>query len=220
VPVRGEHTGPARGADGELFMDALEEGPSQPPVAAAPAHAAPAHPALVVDDDEEEEEEEETGWAAYKRRVFGVLLALLAGSTCGLNAVPFDIWTNTVREEGVSPLTFVFSQALGAYAASTFGYLLYGLVAMARRVHVEHSPVRPAYLAGAMWGTGLAAQFVAIEELGMAEAYVICAIGPVMVSALVSAFVFGEIEGADNVRDFTIALALQTTGVVMLALGS
>ncbi|KAG8471137.1 hypothetical protein KFE25_009558 [Diacronema lutheri] len=159
-------------------------------------------------------------WAARRRHALGVGIALLAGSTCGVNAVPFDIWTHSVRARGVSPLTFVFSQSLGAYAAATTFYLVYGLCALARRVPVQHSPVRPAYLAGCMWGTGLSAQFVAIEELGMAEAYVICAIGPVMVSALISCVVFGEIRGRANVRDFAIALTLQCAGVVMLALGS
>lgn len=195
----------------DSWADAVEEGDSVRLASGAPASDAPADGAQAP---------AQTCWQLYRVRVIGVFLAILAGTTCGLNAVPYDVWTNTVRAHDVSPLTFVFSQSLGGYAAGTAFYFLYRVFALARRVRVEHSPVLPAYIAGFMWGTGLAAQFIAIEELGMAEAYVICAIGPVMVSALISALVFGEIRGRENTRDFIIALTLQCTGVVMLALGS
>lgn len=160
--------------------------------------------------------------AGVGARGLGVMLAVLAGATTGLNAVPFDIWNATVRPPGVSTLTFVFSSTVGVYTASTVMYLLYGAAAAMRHpaLTMKHSPVRPAYLSGFMWAVGSAGQMVAIEELGMAEAYVICAIGPVMVSALVSALVFGEIQGRANVIAFCAALGMQFTGVAMLALGS
>lgn len=61
---------------------------------------------------------------------------------------------------------------------------------------------------------------MAIDHIGMSTAYVLCAIGPVMVSAMVSAFIFQEIQGPVNTRTFMLALALQFIGVGMLALGS
>mmetsp|Transcript_17584 Transcript_17584/g.43283 ORF Transcript_17584/g.43283 Transcript_17584/m.43283 type:complete len:477 (+) Transcript_17584:102-1532(+) len=153
-------------------------------------------------------------------KVLGVMLAVCAGATAGVNAVPYDIWNNSMRPVDASPLTFIYSQCLGVYIMSSALYMLYGLAARLRNSKVRHSPIRPAYLSGVMWSIGLAGMFVAIEELGMAEAYVICAIGPVMVSALISGLIFHEIQGKENVRDFCIALALQSLGVVMLALGS
>lgn len=161
-----------------------------------------------------------TPWSAdVERKSLGVLVAIAAGATCGVNAVPFTIW-NATRPADVSPLTFVFSQCIGAYTASTLFYVTAQLVALLRGTRVKHSAVKPAYVSGLMWGLGLAAQLVAIEELGMVKAYVICAIGPVMVSALISALVFREIRGRRNNIEFVIALGLQTTGVLLLAVGS
>lgn len=53
----------------------------------------------------------------------------------------------------------------------------------------------------------------------MAEAYTLDAIGPVMVSALIS-FACGEILGPANTSLFLLALALQAAGVLLIALGA
>lgn len=83
-----------------------------------------------------------------------------------------------------------------------------------------HAPIRPACLSGALWAVGCGGQMIAIDNIGMSTAYVLCAIGPVMVSALISAVVFREIRGAANRQTFMLALALQFAGVGMLAAGS
>ena len=49
--------------------------------------------------------------------------------------------------------------------------------------------------------------------------YVLCAIGPVMVSSAISHFVFGEVHGRANRAAFAAALGLQSLGVVLIAVG-
>lgn len=94
------------------------------------------------------------------------------------------------------------------------------MVQRARGVRYPHSPIRPACLSGALWAVGCGAQMMAIDRIGMSTAYVLCAIGPVMVSATVSALLFREIRGVANCLAFAIALSLQLVGVGMLAAGS
>ncbi|KAL1503612.1 hypothetical protein AB1Y20_012089 [Prymnesium parvum] len=152
-------------------------------------------------------------------RATGIFFALLAGVACGVNMVPYAVW-NAERPEGVSPLTFLFSQCLGIYGTSTVFYFGFALLPFVQGNSVPHSSIRPAYVSGAMWALGEAAQFVAIHELGYVEGFVFLAIGPVMVSAIISAVFFGEIRGYWNLVGFSMALLLQLVGVLMLAAGS
>jgi glucose uptake protein GlcU len=154
------------------------------------------------------------------RKLWGVLLALLAGLLAGVNAVPFLVWTRTQRGADERALHFLFANLLGVYAGASALYVGASVVQSARGVRVPHSPVRPAYLSGALWAIGCGGQLLAIDNLGMSTAYVLCAIGPVMVSALASALLFREIRGVHNRRTFAVALALQFVGVTMLAAGS
>jgi len=152
------------------------------------------------------------------RKLTGVALALAAGLLAGVNTVPFLLWKQQAPNERA--LNFLFANLLGVYAAASAIYVFAGVLQWARGVHYPHSPVRPAYLSGALWAVGCGGQLQAIDNLGMSTAYVLCAIGPVMVSALASALIFGEIRGAANWNNFLCALALQIVGVVMLGLGA
>ena len=67
---------------------------------------------------------------------------------------------------------------------------------------------------------GDSAQFVSLDALGMSQGYVFGAIGPVMLSSVISCVCFNEIRGRRNLLSFGLALALQVAGVVMLAVGS
>jgi len=66
----------------------------------------------------------------------------------------------------------------------------------------------------------LCAVLVSLDSLGMAQGYVFCAIGPVMLSAIISCLIFREIRGWTNLLGFGVALSLQVVGVVLLAVGS
>jgi len=152
-------------------------------------------------------------------KIWGVTLALFAGATCGVNAVPFELW-NASRDGSTSPLAFLFSQTLGVYAASSLIYHLVGAAALLSSIELPHSAVRPAYASGVMWAIGEAALLMSLDSLGMAQGYVFGAIGPVMLSAGISCVVFREIRGWRNLLGFGAALGLQIIGVVMLAVGS
>jgi glucose uptake protein GlcU len=154
------------------------------------------------------------------RKLTGVLLALFAGLLAGVNAVPFLVWTRYERGADEPALHFLFSDLLGVYSAGSALYIVAAITQHVRGVRYPHSPIRPAYLSGALWAMGCGGQMLAIDNLGMSTAYVLCAIGPVMVSACVSAVVFKEIQGKANRSLFAVAIALQCLGVSMLALGS
>ena len=152
-------------------------------------------------------------------KLLGVLLAIVAGALCGVNAVPFDLW-NAQRGPDTRPMAFLFSQTLGTWATASVIYHLVGAWAICTGTSVPNAAIRPAYLSGMMWAVGESAQFVSLDALGMSQGYVFGAIGPVMLSSVISCVCFNEIRGRRNLLGFGLALALQVAGVVMLAVGS
>ena len=62
-------------------------------------------------------------------------------------------------------------------------------------------------------------QLLALQQLGMTFGYVICAIGPVMVSSAIAHFYYGEIRPGRDHRFFAAALAAQALGVALIAVG-
>lgn len=54
----------------------------------------------------------------HVRKLWGVLLALLAGLLAGVNTVPFLLWTRNVRMPHEPALHFLFADLLGVWAAA------------------------------------------------------------------------------------------------------
>jgi len=156
------------------------------------------------------------------RRLLGPFLALAAGVTCGLNAVPFTLWKTSQAEKGLShdPVVYVLSQSLGVWFTSLFIYLLWSLgLKLVRRSKPLHSALRPALIAGFIWAAGNMLMLSGIDSLGLATGYALDAVGPVLVASVISA-ALGEIRGKKQLTIFGMAVGLESLGVIMVAVGN
>jgi len=116
-------------------------------------------------------------------------------------------------------VSFVFSQTFGVFLAATACLGLFALVARLLDIDLKSPAVWPPWFAGTIWTGGFYLAAIAVADLGLTQAYTYDAIGPVMVSALVS-FACGEISGPLNTSLFILALLLQSAGVLAIAFGA
>ncbi|TYZ58019.1 hypothetical protein PybrP1_012835 [[Pythium] brassicae (nom. inval.)] len=162
--------------------------------------------------------------AEKQRKAIGTLIALLVGAFLSCCLVPFAHWQQTCTPSGSAtrvlatcdPLSFVFSQCLGIYVASTLAFLLYSLLhRFVLRRSMPRSVMRPAYACGVLWALGLGGQLYAAGQLGFDQAYPVTSIGPAMVSMLWSACYFREIQGARNLAILAVATAMVLVGTAL-----
>ncbi|OQR95386.1 hypothetical protein THRCLA_07914 [Thraustotheca clavata] len=144
--------------------------------------------------------EEDKGSDENKRKAVGIVLALVCGCLLGNSLTPYVLWQQTCNAQGkdCDPLNFLFSQCMGIYITSTVAFLLYSTVHRIQKRRMPRSAMRPAYVSGVLWATGLAGQLLSAGNLGFDLVYPLTAIGPAMVSMLWSAAYFKEIEGRRN----------------------
>mmetsp|Transcript_29459 Transcript_29459/g.51669 ORF Transcript_29459/g.51669 Transcript_29459/m.51669 type:complete len:445 (-) Transcript_29459:33-1367(-) len=152
-------------------------------------------------------------------RLLGILLALFAGGTAGVNAVPFDLWR--VQHPTKPKGAFVFPQALGCWIVSSVIYLGN---AISKRVLQRQWPpqplIMPAFVSGILWSCGFVFMCLAIEGIGWTAAYTFDAIGPVFVASLVSVLWFKEITDKVQLRLYVFCCTVQAFGVALIALGT
>jgi len=117
----------------------------------------------------------------------------------------------------VPPIAVVFPQSLGIWVASSLIYVLYSAVARLWGWPVPHSVIRPAYASGCIWCAGFALMIAGIRDLGYSVGYTLDAVGPIVVSSLLSLLVFKEIEGAKQVALYFVGFGLQLLGVLLIA---
>lgn len=161
--------------------------------------------------------------AEKQRKVIGTLIALLVGVFLSCCLVPYVNWQQACKptRDGVviatcDPLSFVFSQCLGIYVASTLVFLLYSLLhRFVLRRSMPRSVMRPAYACGVLWALGLGGQLYSAGQLGFDQAYPVTSIGPAMVSMLWSACYFREIQGARNLTILAVATAMVFVGTAL-----
>jgi len=157
------------------------------------------------------------GLGSGSTRLFGFVLAVVAGVLMGTNLLPFLLWqkANPLKD----PWEFVMPQTTGSYFASTIIYLIAAGWAKLHKAKVPHSGIRPAFASGVIWTTGFALNLVALKLLGYSTGYTLGAVGPVMITSALSYFVFGEISNPTSVKYFAAALALQLVGVACVGGG-
>lgn len=168
--------------------------------------------------------------AEKQRKAIGTVIALLVGAFLSCCLVPFANWQQTCKPSTSTanpsestvvlatcdPLSFVFSQCLGIYVASTLAFLLYSLLhRFVLRRSMPRSVMRPAYACGVLWGLGLGGQLYATGQLGFDQAYPVTSIGPAMVSMLWSACYFREIQGPRNLAILAAATTMVLVGTVL-----
>ena len=66
-----------------------------------------------------------------------------------------------------------------------------------------------------MWATGFFLSLDGVKVLGMGVGYVITAVGPVLISALISVLYFREIRGARNLALFWAAIGVMVGAEVL-----
>lgn len=150
-----------------------------------------------------------------QKKLLGVVLALVSGGMCAVQSVPATLYNNAHPEKLAT--ASVFPQCVGIWLASTAVYLLYAVIAKIQRWRVPHSVIRPAFVAGGIWASGFGLMIVAIQDLGFSIAYTLDAVGPIIVSSLLSIFVFKEIRGKRQLTMFVGVEAVQLVGVVLIA---
>lgn len=113
-----------------------------------------------------------------RRFVLGGVCGWFAGILCGTNMLPYVLYLDDQRKHhhthGLAfndTLAFLLSQCLGVFVAATV--LLALCTAAASLLHIElRSPaVWPGWTAGTLWSAGFLLAAVAVDDLGMAQAY-------------------------------------------------
>jgi len=159
-----------------------------------------------------------------QRFVVGGICGVFAGLFCGTNMLPFVLYLKALPSGQNSitwnqTISFMLSQTFGVFVAATICLAIFTIIALTLDITLKSPAVWPPWISGTIWTAGFLLASIAVSDLGMAEAYTYDAIGPVMLSAIIS-FFCGEIVGTLNTTLFLIALALQTTGVLCIAVGA
>ena len=157
-----------------------------------------------------------------QRFIIGGCCGVVAGVFCGVNMLPYVLFIAQQPDKRLSwnqTGSFIFSQTFGVFLAATFCLGLFTFAARLLDIELKSPAIWPPWFAGTLWVAGFVLAALAVEDLGMAQAYTYDAIGPVMLSALIS-FCCGEIIGILNTLLFLLALGLQTAGVLFIAYGA
>jgi len=149
------------------------------------------------------------------RKVVGVLLAVVAGGLCGVQGVPATLWEK--EHPDVHAFAVALPQCFGIWACSSVLLMLYSSIAVVRGVELQKSVIGPAYASGCIWGVGFACMMKGIKYLGYSVGYTLDAVGPILVSSLLSVFVFREITGQRQLMIYFGAFFLQLVGVILIA---
>lgn len=149
------------------------------------------------------------------RKVVGVLLAVVAGGLCGVQGVPATLWEK--EHPDVHAFAVALPQCFGIWACSSVLLMLYSSIAVVRGVKLQKSVIGPAYASGCIWGVGFACMMKGIKYLGYSVGYTLDAVGPILVSSLLSVFVFREITGQRQLMIYFGAFFLQLVGVILIA---
>ncbi|CAK9106401.1 unnamed protein product [Durusdinium trenchii] len=151
--------------------------------------------------------------------VLGWLLAGVAGVCRGLNPVPFAMWHRTYPS--TQSACFVFPMALGVWASSTTIYLGYTSCKKVLHLRSPAKPnIRPAFLSGCFWALGFACFAKSLDDIGYTATYMLSVIGPVLVSQLISVFIFKEIQDTTQLRWFAASCVVQAFGLSCIVLGT
>jgi len=152
-------------------------------------------------------------------RGLGGILAVAAGVCRGLSPVPFAMWHR--NHPNTQSACFVFPMALGVWASSTVIYL--GYTSCKKMLHLR-SPakpsIRPAFLSGCLWAAGFACFAKSLDDIRYTATYMLSVIGPVLVSQLISVFVFKEIKERGQLRWFACSCFVQFAGMTFIILGT
>ncbi|KAF4687790.1 hypothetical protein FOZ60_003503 [Perkinsus olseni] len=175
------------------------------------------------DDSSHAEDDEPDAKKAHQQQVIrvkivGMVLAVVSGVLTAMNGWPYQLWQQ--KYGYYQPVQFVFSQCIGIYFISSVWYWVASLFRQfALKKRTMHSVIRPAFIAGLFWTGGDVNALYGIDGMGYAAAYTLDAVGPVMISSLLSIFVYREIKEKKQRIIFALAFCLQLAGCLLVAIG-
>eukprot|EP00434_Breviolum_minutum_P026026 symbB.v1.2.023005.t1/scaffold2078.1/size90238/4 len=105
------------------------------------------------------------------------------------------------------------------WASSTTIYLGYTSCKKVLHLRSPAKPnIRPAFLSGCLWALGFACFAKSLDDIGYTATYMLSVIGPVLVSQLISVFVFKE--DTTQLRWFAVSCVVQALGMSCIILGN
>lgn len=162
----------------------------------------------------------------FRRRVIGVVLALVSGVLYGSNFNPpqfisdhssHSAFTLGKNKAPSNLVDYVLPHFLGIYFASTAYFMLYCAVTK-NKPWVSKELCLPAWISGIMWAIAQSSWFVANEKLSLPIAFPLVSVGPGLIASLWGVFVFGEIKGTRNFAILGTAFAISITSSILIAM--
>uniref|UniRef100_A0A915Q0V4 Transmembrane protein 144 n=1 Tax=Setaria digitata TaxID=48799 RepID=A0A915Q0V4_9BILA len=145
-----------------------------------------------------------------QKRIFGVVLSLLAGLFYGLTFAPFD-------DAPPDALPYVFAHFTGILITGTVILIGYTIIKLNRPV-VNQQIILPAFISGIMWAIAQTSWFIANNYIAQSISFPINSMVPGVIGALWSVIYFKEISGTRNLKILFVAVITTITGAVMIGL--
>lgn len=156
-----------------------------------------------------------------QKRVFGLAACVVAGALSGSTFTPPQVVVDSQGSGGVGGAHVVlfdllFSHFCGILLASAAIFLLY-CAATRGRPWVRSAMVLPSLLGGLCWGAACTCWFVTNERLSLVIAMPVVTIGPGVLTMLIGAAVYKEVQGVRNVALMAASVAIYTAGAALIA---
>lgn len=158
-------------------------------------------------------------WSETNRRIFGLVLACIAGVFFGTSFDPAQYIIDNTYDGDDNSMNYIFPHYCGILLTSWFYTIVYFLY---NHVH-EDEPflnpecILPATICGIAWGIAEIAFFIANGALGFTISFPIISCGPGFVGALWGVFLFKEITGP-NIKVLIAAILVTLPALVMVGL--
>lgn len=154
----------------------------------------------------------------WPRIVIGLAMALTAGVFFGQMFLPI-IFLQHCQDghHSTEGWDYLFGHYTGILATSTLYIGIYS-IAKCNKPAVYPKAILPGLISGIMWGIATAAWFKANDNLTLSISFPLIASGPGIVTFAFGLFLYREFKGWKNYLFYSIALAIQLPGMVMVGL--
>ena len=159
-----------------------------------------------------------------QKRAFGLAACVVAGALSGSTFTPPQVVVDGQASGGgggtggarIVLFDLLFSHFCGILFASIAIFLLY-CTATRGRPWVRGAMVLPSLCGGLCWGAACACWFVTNERLSLVVAMPVVTIGPGVLTMLIGAVAFKEVQGARNVALMAASVIIYTAGAALIA---
>ncbi|CAD7953588.1 unnamed protein product [Amoebophrya sp. A120] len=165
-------------------------------------------PNLLLHQDSAETSTAHQHLSRTMKKAIGFTVGLTAGVFCGLNQVPYSVWTGTSQGKATPVHLFTLSQTLGIWFSAAFAFAVYDVLLTTVRPNpvtgkvfnlikpkqlTKVPPFYAAMIPGVLWTLGFYFGLSGVALFGLGIGYVLTAVGPVAVSGMIATLVFDEI---------------------------